>query len=63
MRALCSAASWFLYWAGHLASIPMLRWDIAFLFPLYQTLMLLSVDIQGESGPGPWGPVSTQRPR
>ena len=56
-RALRSAASWFLYGAGHLVSIPMLRWDLAFLYTPYRALMLASADIQGESGKGPWGPV------
>lgn len=56
-RALRSTASWSLYGLGHLVSIPMLRWDLAFLYSLYRALMLASADIQGDSKQGPWGPV------
>ena len=54
-RALGSTASWSLYGVGHLVSIPMLRWDLAVLYPLSRAVMLAVGDIQGESGPGPWG--------
>lgn len=52
--ALRSAASWSLYGVGHLVSLPMLRWDLAVLYPLYNALMLASVDIQGDFEQGPW---------
>lgn len=55
--SLRSAASWFLYGFGHLISIPMIRWDLAFLYPFYNALMLASVDTQGDLGQGPWGSV------
>lgn len=56
-RALRSTASWTLYGLGHLVSIPMLRWDLAFLYSLYRALIIASVDIQGDFEQGPWGPL------
>lgn len=50
------AASWLLYGVGHAVSIPMLRWDLAFLYPLYNSAMVASDAIQGDLKPGPWGP-------
>lgn len=49
-RALRSTASWSLYGLGHLVSIPMLRWDLAFLYPLYRTLMLAQTYLSGDGG-------------
>ena len=60
-RALRSTASWSLYGVGHLVSMPMARWDFAFLYSLYRDLMVASADIQGESSQGPWGPVGGER--
>ena len=61
-RAFRSTASWSLYGLGHVVSIPMLRWDLAFLYSLYRALMLASAHIQGESEQGPWGPVVDPTP-
>lgn len=55
-RRLRLAASWLLYGFGHLVSIPMLCWDLAFLYPLYNASMIASGDIQGDLEQGPWGP-------
>ena len=56
-RALRATASWSPYGLGHLVSIPMLRWNLAFLYSVYRALILASEDIQGDSEQGPWGPV------
>ena len=46
--------SWFLYCAGHVVSKPMNKCSaFGFLYPLYNWLMMKSVQVQG-SGSGPW---------
>ena len=47
--------SWLLYLAGHILSIPMMRFDaFAFLYRRYNSLMLASVSVQGDVTLGPW---------
>ena len=50
------AVSWSLYGCGHVISLPMVHWDLAFLYPLYNALMVASDEIQGDLKQGPWGP-------
>ena len=49
---------WVLYWAGHLVSLPLNRWDAcAWLYPLYNRLMCWSVALQQRYRlSGPWRP-------
>lgn len=52
--------SWLLYWAGHLLSIPMMRFDaLAFLYRPYNSLMSASVAVQGDMTHGPWQASTT----
>lgn len=49
--------SWALYWLGHLTSKPM-HWTYGYwLYPVYNRLMIWSVDAQdwGKVPNGPWG--------
>jgi hypothetical protein len=47
--------SWTLFWLGDLASKPMNYLDWAWLYPIYNCLMSLSLDVQDWSGAaGPW---------
>jgi hypothetical protein len=48
-----AVASWLLYWLGDVVSIPMRRWDLAWLDPAYQWLMGTSGRIQ-VGNRGPW---------
>ena len=48
--------SWSLYWLGHFVSMPMMRWELDWLYPLYNQLMLYSGSIQRD-GKGPWRPA------
>ena len=50
--------SWCLYALGHVASLPMVAWDWAFLYPLYNRLMAASADLQGDGARGPWQQAS-----
>lgn len=52
--------SWVLYWLGDLASKP-LHWELAnsywwagFWYPIYNSLMCASVELQGDDKRGPW---------
>ena len=47
------ALSWMLYLVGDLLSKPMIRFDWAWLYPAYNTVMGWSDSVQGD-GPGPW---------
>ena len=51
---LRSAASWFLYALGHLVSLPMVHWGMAFLYPVYNRLMVASAAAQRHPARGPW---------
>ena len=51
---LRSVASWFLYALGHLVSLPMVHWDMAFLYPVYNRLMVASSATQRHPTRGPW---------
>lgn len=49
-----SYVAWIVYWCDHLVSKTMYwEWTAACMYPLYNKLMLASLDIQGD-GPGPW---------
>jgi len=51
--------SWALYWLGDLVSKPMHYFDWAWLYPVYNHLMIWSADVQDWSGAnGPWGEVN-----
>jgi hypothetical protein len=48
--------TWILYWLGDLVSKPMYYIDLWWLYPVYNRLMIWSVDVQDWSGAdGPWG--------
>jgi len=49
-------ATWSLYWAGHVVSLPLNRWDcFAWLYPMYNHLMGWSYNIQYWADvEGPW---------
>ena len=47
--------SWSLYWLGDLVSYPMHYFDWAWLYPIYNRLMIASVDVQDWAKiDGPW---------
>lgn len=48
------ALSWALWALGHLLSVPMARWDWAWLHSPYSRLMLASLRVQGVVQGGPW---------
>lgn len=49
------APTWLLYYIGHLISLPMLKFDIGFLYTIYNNCMTTSEDIQKWSGlKSPW---------
>jgi hypothetical protein len=59
-KAIGWLLSWSLYWLGDLCSKPMGKWNCcAFLFPLYNNLMKLSIDWQEWGGAGPWSKPET----
>ena len=48
--------AWLLYGMGHVISRPMVRFDrMAWIYPVYNRLMLASVAVQGDDPRGPWG--------
>lgn len=48
--------SWVLYWLGDLTSKPLHYLNWWWLYPVYNRLMIWSVDVQDWSGAdGPWG--------
>lgn len=58
MLLLKAGIAWIFYFAGDLVSKIMDTDYTAFLYPLYNKLMTISVYIQGEDNQyGPWGPV------
>lgn len=42
-----TALSWILYRLGDLVSYPIRWWDLGFLYPVYNRLMIWSVDLDG----------------
>lgn len=37
------------YYLGHYISIPMAKWDLGFLYPVYNKLMIMSSDLDYEN--------------
>lgn len=55
-KAIGWLAAWALFWMGHAVSRPMERFDWP-LYPIYNRLMLASVDVQDWAAvSGPWEP-------
>lgn len=42
------------YWLGHAVSIPMERFDLGWLYPTYNRLMIASSDLSDWAGLGVW---------
>lgn len=47
-------SAWTLYWIGDAISRPMDRFDLGWLYPAYNRVMVLSCQLQGQGNFGPW---------